>query len=197
MKMCPNCQIKGNYELCPVCGAKMEKKQRIPKGPIVRLILFAILLAVSVIVTLCSTPDLMKEGGFWKGLSHSIAVLGLTFFTSSLIMGWVKWCVFILPKSFRVANQISRHLVALSILGLAIKLMLWLSALLFPVGIGGSVLSSLISSMCAFVLSGNFNIVSAILLLFVSLLSVAAYALLELRSYNGFDVKAFIKNIKK
>ena len=153
MNICPNCKNKENNTVCSSCGTKTRSTTATKVGVAVRLSLFGLMVAASAIGTVLAIPELMSEG-FFKGLMYLPLVSGLFVGVAVLIMLLIKWGIFVFPKSFKIANSLASHLVAFSIYGLALKLMIWVSAILFPFGIGCSICSSLLMGIASLLMAG-------------------------------------------
>ena len=108
------------------------------KGAIVRLGLVVVTLLVGLVLTFISLPFV---GGLGNILSAFLSGILSSIVAGTVIWALAKWCVFIFPKSYAVAQRFWRSLSALSIIGLVLKAMTWIYLLFLPISLFGLMLA--------------------------------------------------------
>jgi hypothetical protein len=197
MKICPNCKNKENENVCSACGTKMRSTVATKIGVAVRLTIFGVMVLLSVVATVLSIPELFADG-FFSGISYGMLLFGVLMTTALSMMLLVKWALFILPKSFRWANSFAKNLVAFSLFGLALKLMLWLSAILFPFGIACSLTSSLLLGIASMLMTmGGSNFILSALLVLAVVAVAAIYVLFEIKKWGAWSFRDLFSGFKK
>lgn len=193
MRICTECKRKAEEKVCSACGGKMVSTTKTKIGAGIRLTLLCLMVLLSGISTICAIPELFQKG-IISGATDAMMVLSSLIAVSCVIFLLVKWAVFILPKSFRFANEFSKEWVALSLFGLGLKLMLWAVVLIFPFGIACSIGSSVMMAIAYFLGSGCANIFIAFLYLIVVCLIMCLFALLEVCKLTALSIKDLLKN---
>ena len=123
--------------------ARLSDLIQIPgnKAPIVRLCLVAATLVLGLALTILVLPTV--SGGLGAYLIAILTGVIITIMAAALIWGFAKWAVFIFPKTTVLAKGFWNRLIALGIIGLAIKVMVWLWLYFLPIPLYGLILTHL------------------------------------------------------
>lgn len=123
--------------------AQLSNLIKIPgnKAPIVRLCLVAATFVLGLALTVLALPTV--SGGLGDYLIAILTGVIITIMASALIWGFAKWAIFIFPKTKALAKRFWNSLIALGIIGLVIKVMVWLWLCLLPIPLFGLILTPL------------------------------------------------------
>ena len=144
------------------------------KAPIVRLCLVAATLILGLVLTVLALPAV--SGGLGDYLIAILTGVIITIMAAALIWGFAKWAIFIFPKTKALANGFWNSLIALGLIGLAIKAMVWLWLYFLPIPLYGLVLLPL--SLLVSALSMMGSEILAIIILILLIVGALAFMIL-------------------
>ena len=164
-----------------ICKSLFTRLPNLRKNPdnkpaIVRLCLVALTLVVGLILTIMATP--YAKGGLGGCITAFFTGVIITIMAAALVWGFAKWAVFIFPKTKALANGFWNSLTALGLIGLAIKVMVWLWLYFLPIPLYGLVLTPLYLIVGALSMIGS-EVLSVLLLTLLVVGTLAFMVLLD------------------
>ena len=164
-----------------ICKSLFTRLSNLRKNPdnkpaIVRLCLVALTLVVGLILTIMATP--YAKGGLGGYITAFFTGVIITIMAAALVWGFAKWAVFIFPKTKALANGFWNSLTALGLIGLAIKVMVWLWLYFLPIPLYGLVLTPLCLIVGALSMIGS-EVLSVLLLTLLVVVTLAFMVLLD------------------
>lgn len=171
MYQCPNCGSKSKGNFCARCGSQTVPVPKKPKkaGPIFRLTVAA-LCSVGIWVMFVALAISM---GQLPRFNELLAIVGTSGMVTGCLVGTLLLAVYTVPPMFRVANRFCSSLVALSLYGFFLKMMIWPAIVLFPLGVGTALMSSLIS-MSSLLLTDPNNYLALLLFAAIGVVTMLA-----------------------
>ena len=171
--------------------AQISDLSKVPgnKGPIVRLCLVAATLIIGLVLTILALPNV--TGGFGEILVAILTGVLVTIMMAALLWGFAKWVTFFFPKSLALAKGFWNSLISLGLIGLAIKVMIWLGLLFLPVPLYGLILTPLYLLVMGLSLLPEFLSVLILSLLLVG--SLAFMVLLDVCHLTGQSWKEVLR----
>ena len=111
------------------------------KAPIIRLVLVAITIVGGILLSLLALPPITD--GFVKFLGALFTALFAPIIYAAIVWGFAKWVTFFVPKTLAIARGFWDSLVAWGLIGLIVKIMVWIWLAFLPVPLFGLILSPL------------------------------------------------------
>lgn len=155
MKNCINCQTQFQGSFCPECGITATRQyenvaQNVITDPVItdnikpakkgkvsaviRLLLMT-LSNIAAVIVLAIGMFRDTSMTFTEQLVDTIASSAMIVFIGIWLWGFVKWCVFAIPKTFRAAKKIANTIIPLSLFAFAAELMICIWLTLIPISV--------------------------------------------------------------
>lgn len=162
------------------------------KAPFVRLCLVAATLILGLVLTALAIPTV--SGGIGDYCIALLTGVIVTLMAAALIWGFAKWAVFIFPKTKALANRFWHSLTALGLIGLAIKVMVWLWLYFLPIPLYGLILTPLTLLVSALSMMGS-EILAVAILVLLTVATLAFMILLDVCHLIGQSWKQVLRNL--
>ena len=187
MKNCINCQTQFEGNFCPHCGnfyveqqenvaanlfaepQILEDEKPAKKGKVSAAIRLILMLLCDVAAVIILFAGMFRETSmsFMAQLVDTVASSGMIVFLGIWFWGFVKWCIFAIPKTFRAAKKIANTIIPLSFIAFFAEVIICIWLVLVPISIYGLTLSPL-AFVFEWVQNNPENIVLPLVILIVS-----------------------------
>ena len=190
MKTCSNyqTQFEGNYFptrqtpfQCDTPALPLKKKGTI--SAFIRLLLMAV-------CDVCAIATLFS-GMFRETSMTLLEQFGDTFASGAMLVflgvwswGFVKWCVFAIPKTYRAAKKMAHTIIPLSLLAFFAELMIFIWLTLIPISLYGMTLTPVLA-VGLYIQANPTNILVPLILLLVSAVPTFFLGRMEFRKVFG------------
>lgn len=196
MKICSICQTNFEGDFCPKCGqsvpttttkksTKISFQRGIEISAIIRLLLLSVC-NVGAVVVLFYALFRASKLSVWAQIVDSVASCALIISVGVWLWGLVKWTVFAIPKTFRVAKSIFSSIIPLNLFTLFIEFAVCASITLIPFSLYVATYSPILYA-ASFIDDYPNDIILPLLLLAV--FSLASYLLGKRDFFKIFEIK--------
>lgn len=185
MNICPNCQTKTKGNFCSACGnptVALPKKEKsgITVSGVISLLILAIFLFLAPVGAIA---DFVECGGsFGHRLSHAIAVVAAMLIFGIWFWGYLRFCVYAIPGTFRAAKKVLTSVIPLSLFAAAAELIFGIWLALIPLSLYGATVTPLYQ-LIRTMQQGSISFVVLLLILAASVLAFACVVRRELRPF--------------